>query len=155
MSLKPMKLKVKHSQRWLKVYRAAYALTGNMLGCTRTYDACACSIHLDLRPHHVAVQGQMRFNCRIRRTSGMTLFYDKLHIMTILFNHVIYMSSYYTCTGRYLLKTFFFSFTAEPPPNNTLFVHNLSYKVKEKQLKKVFQKAVSISIPQSNGKPSG
>ncbi|XP_044076321.1 nucleolin-like isoform X2 [Siniperca chuatsi] len=42
---------------------------------------------------------------------------------------------------------------AAAPPNNTLFVSNLSYNVKEKNLKKVFQKAVSINIPQRNGKP--
>ncbi|XP_072220099.1 nucleolin-like [Leuresthes tenuis] len=44
---------------------------------------------------------------------------------------------------------------AEAPPNNTLFLSNLSYNVKEKYLKNVFQKAVSISIPQSKGKPRG
>ncbi|KAI3375134.1 hypothetical protein L3Q82_021653, partial [Scortum barcoo] len=44
---------------------------------------------------------------------------------------------------------------AAAPPNNTLFVSNLSYKVKEKDLNKVFQKAVSISIPQSKGKSRG
>ncbi|XP_020505144.2 nucleolin [Labrus bergylta] len=40
-------------------------------------------------------------------------------------------------------------------PNNNLFVSGLSFKVKEKQLKKVFQKALNISIPQSKGKPKG
>ncbi|XP_076000641.1 nucleolin-like [Genypterus blacodes] len=43
----------------------------------------------------------------------------------------------------------------EPLPNNTLFVHNIPFNVKEKQLQKVFQKAVSINIPQSNGKRKG
>ncbi|KAM4552403.1 nucleolin-like isoform 2-T2 [Odontesthes bonariensis] len=45
--------------------------------------------------------------------------------------------------------------TAEAPPNNTLFLSNLSYNVKEKHLKNVFQKAISISIPHSKGKPRG
>ncbi|XP_070775211.1 nucleolin-like [Enoplosus armatus] len=44
---------------------------------------------------------------------------------------------------------------AAAPPNNILFVSNLPFNVKEKNLKKVFQKAVSIDIPQSNGKPRG
>lgn len=49
----------------------------------------------------------------------------------------------------------FFSLTAPAPPNNTLFVSNLSYNVKEKKLKNVFQKAVRINVPQSKGKPRG
>ncbi|XP_041805639.1 nucleolin-like isoform X2 [Chelmon rostratus] len=44
---------------------------------------------------------------------------------------------------------------APAPPNNTLFVSNLSYNVKEKKLKNVFQKAVRINVPQSKGKPRG
>ncbi|XP_051238407.1 nucleolin isoform X3 [Dicentrarchus labrax] len=44
---------------------------------------------------------------------------------------------------------------AAAPPNNTLFVSNLSYNVKEKNLKNVFQKAVSIKMPQSKGKSKG
>ncbi|XP_061587184.1 nucleolin-like isoform X2 [Cololabis saira] len=42
---------------------------------------------------------------------------------------------------------------AEAPPNETLFVGNLPLNVKEKHLKKVFQKAVNIILPQSQGKP--
>ncbi|KAM9350078.1 nucleolin-like [Symphorus nematophorus] len=44
---------------------------------------------------------------------------------------------------------------AAAPPNNTLFVSNLSYNVQEKNLKKVFQKAVNITIPQNKGKSRG
>ncbi|XP_035488968.2 nucleolin isoform X1 [Scophthalmus maximus] len=44
---------------------------------------------------------------------------------------------------------------AAAPPNNTLFVSNLSYNVKEKKLNQVFQKAVSIKIPQNKGKSKG
>lgn len=39
--------------------------------------------------------------------------------------------------------------------NNTLFVSNLPYKVKEKHLKKLFAQAVQINIPQSDGKAKG
>ncbi|XP_008279900.1 nucleolin-like isoform X2 [Stegastes partitus] len=42
---------------------------------------------------------------------------------------------------------------AAPRPSKTLFVGNLSSKVKEENLKSVFQNAVSISIPQSQSKP--
>lgn len=52
-------------------------------------------------------------------------------------------------------KTSFFFLTAAAPPNNTLFVKNLPYNVKDKDLKKVFQKAVSINIPQSKDKSRG
>ncbi|XP_071375906.1 nucleolin-like isoform X1 [Centroberyx affinis] len=45
--------------------------------------------------------------------------------------------------------------TAEAPPSTTLFVNNLSYTVKEKNLKKVFKTAVGINIPQKNGKSRG
>ncbi|XP_071349004.1 nucleolin-like isoform X2 [Trachinotus anak] len=41
------------------------------------------------------------------------------------------------------------------PPNNILFVSNLSYNVKEKSLNKVFQNAVSIKMPQNNDKSKG
>ncbi|KAM6918283.1 nucleolin-like [Xenentodon cancila] len=41
----------------------------------------------------------------------------------------------------------------ETSPNQTLFVGNLPFNVKEKHLKNVFQKAVSISIPQTLGRP--
>ncbi|XP_071375907.1 nucleolin-like isoform X2 [Centroberyx affinis] len=44
---------------------------------------------------------------------------------------------------------------AEAPPSTTLFVNNLSYTVKEKNLKKVFKTAVGINIPQKNGKSRG
>lgn len=37
----------------------------------------------------------------------------------------------------------------------TLFVSNLDYGVQEKSLKKLFEKAVSISIPKRTGKPRG
>ncbi|XP_051809240.1 nucleolin-like isoform X2 [Acanthochromis polyacanthus] len=42
---------------------------------------------------------------------------------------------------------------AAPPPSNTLFVSNLSSNVNEKNLKSVFQNAVSISIPERQSKP--
>nr|XP_046263352.1 nucleolin-like isoform X2 [Scatophagus argus] len=45
--------------------------------------------------------------------------------------------------------------TAAAPPNNTLFVTNLSFGAKQKDLRNVFQKAVSITIPQSKGKSRG
>ncbi|GAA6222589.1 nucleolin-like isoform X1 [Lates japonicus] len=41
------------------------------------------------------------------------------------------------------------------PPNNILFVSNLSYNVKEKKLHKVFQKAVNIKMPENKGKSKG
>ncbi|XP_041658598.1 nucleolin-like isoform X2 [Cheilinus undulatus] len=44
---------------------------------------------------------------------------------------------------------------SEVPPSNTLFVYSLSSNVKEKHLMKVFKKAVSISVPQSQGKSKG
>ncbi|XP_026229364.1 nucleolin-like isoform X2 [Anabas testudineus] len=44
---------------------------------------------------------------------------------------------------------------AAAPQNNTLFVSNLSYNVTEEKLKKVFQKAVNVKIPQARGKPKG
>ncbi|XP_056148795.1 nucleolin-like [Lampris incognitus] len=44
---------------------------------------------------------------------------------------------------------------AEIAPNATLFVNNLAFKVKEKTLKKVFQKAVSINLAKKNGKSRG
>uniref|UniRef100_A0A3B5KLZ7 RRM domain-containing protein n=1 Tax=Takifugu rubripes TaxID=31033 RepID=A0A3B5KLZ7_TAKRU len=40
-------------------------------------------------------------------------------------------------------------------PNNTLFVSNLPYRVKEATLKTVFKKAVSIALPEVNGKKTG
>uniref|UniRef100_A0A3Q3XJP7 RRM domain-containing protein n=1 Tax=Mola mola TaxID=94237 RepID=A0A3Q3XJP7_MOLML len=43
----------------------------------------------------------------------------------------------------------------EAPPNDTLFVSNLSHNINKQKLKKLFQKAVSINIPQINGKPRG
>lgn len=42
---------------------------------------------------------------------------------------------------------------AAPPPSNTLFVSNLSSNVNEKNLKSVFENAVSISIPERQSKP--
>lgn len=39
--------------------------------------------------------------------------------------------------------------------NETLFVSNLPYSVKENQLKKIFKQAVNISIPQNDGKAKG
>ncbi|XP_045570464.1 nucleolin isoform X2 [Salmo salar] len=44
---------------------------------------------------------------------------------------------------------------AEATPNNELLVTNLAYAVKEDALKEIFLKAVSVKIPQSNGKPRG
>ncbi|XP_047444706.1 nucleolin-like [Mugil cephalus] len=44
---------------------------------------------------------------------------------------------------------------AEISPNNTLFVSKLSSVVKKQNLKKLFQKAVKINIPEKNGKPRG
>ncbi|XP_046882943.1 nucleolin-like [Hypomesus transpacificus] len=44
---------------------------------------------------------------------------------------------------------------AEATPTNTLMVKNLSYKVKEDSLKKVFKKAVSVKIPKMHGKRRG
>ncbi|XP_034558264.1 nucleolin-like [Notolabrus celidotus] len=44
---------------------------------------------------------------------------------------------------------------AEVPPNNILFVNNLSYNAREKDLKKVFQTAVKVKVPQGKGKPKG
>ncbi|XP_041848735.1 nucleolin-like isoform X2 [Melanotaenia boesemani] len=44
---------------------------------------------------------------------------------------------------------------APAPPSSSLFVSNLSFKVKEKHLKDVFQKAVGISIPKAQGKARG
>lgn len=44
---------------------------------------------------------------------------------------------------------------AAAPPNNMLFVSNLSSNVKEKNLRKVFQSAVTINIPQNKGKSRG
>ncbi|XP_031663000.1 nucleolin isoform X2 [Oncorhynchus kisutch] len=44
---------------------------------------------------------------------------------------------------------------AEATPNNELLVTNLAYAAKEDALKEIFLKAVSVKIPQSNGKPRG
>ncbi|XP_036938821.1 nucleolin-like isoform X2 [Acanthopagrus latus] len=44
---------------------------------------------------------------------------------------------------------------AAAPPNNTLFVSNLSYDVNEKKLRSIFQKAVEITVPKSKGKARG
>ncbi|XP_029687011.1 nucleolin-like [Takifugu rubripes] len=44
---------------------------------------------------------------------------------------------------------------APASPNNTLFVSNLPYRVKEATLKTVFKKAVSIALPEVNGKKTG
>ncbi|XP_054452258.1 nucleolin-like [Anoplopoma fimbria] len=41
------------------------------------------------------------------------------------------------------------------PPNNTLFVSHLPYNINEKNLEKVFQTAVGISVPKSEGKSKG
>lgn len=48
-----------------------------------------------------------------------------------------------------------FFFIAPASPNNTLFVSNLPYRVKEATLKTVFKKAVSIALPVVNGKKTG
>ncbi|XP_063741027.1 nucleolin-like isoform X2 [Eleginops maclovinus] len=42
---------------------------------------------------------------------------------------------------------------AAAPPNKTLFVSNLPFNVPEKNLKNVFEKAISINLPKSQGKP--
>ncbi|XP_041751644.1 nucleolin-like [Coregonus clupeaformis] len=44
---------------------------------------------------------------------------------------------------------------AEATHNNELLVTNLAYAAKEDALKKIFLKAVSVKIPQSNGTPRG
>ncbi|XP_026168473.1 nucleolin-like isoform X2 [Mastacembelus armatus] len=44
---------------------------------------------------------------------------------------------------------------APAPPSNILFVSNLSFTVKEINLKRVFQKAVKVTIPQYKGKSRG
>ncbi|XP_067330751.1 nucleolin-like [Channa argus] len=44
---------------------------------------------------------------------------------------------------------------AAVPPNNTLFVNKLSYNVTEKTLREAFQNAVSVNMPQNEGKPRG
>ncbi|XP_060940971.1 nucleolin-like isoform X2 [Limanda limanda] len=44
---------------------------------------------------------------------------------------------------------------AAAPPNNTLFVSNMSFDLKEKTLKKYFQKAIDIKMPLSQGKSKG
>ncbi|KAF1384111.1 hypothetical protein PFLUV_G00138900 [Perca fluviatilis] len=44
---------------------------------------------------------------------------------------------------------------AAPPPNESLFVSNLPFNVNEKNLKKVFQKAVKIQVPKKQGKSIG
>ncbi|XP_053293250.1 nucleolin isoform X2 [Pleuronectes platessa] len=44
---------------------------------------------------------------------------------------------------------------AAPPPNNTLFVSNMSFDLKEKTLKKYFQKAIDIKMPLNQGKSKG
>lgn len=49
----------------------------------------------------------------------------------------------------------FFFLTAAAPPNNTLFVSNLSFDVNVKKLRSVFQKAVEITVPKSKGKARG
>ncbi|XP_059199999.1 nucleolin-like isoform X2 [Centropristis striata] len=41
------------------------------------------------------------------------------------------------------------------PPNNILFVSKLPFSVKEENIKKAFQKAVSVTVPQSQGKSRG
>ncbi|XP_061652943.1 nucleolin-like isoform X2 [Phyllopteryx taeniolatus] len=45
--------------------------------------------------------------------------------------------------------------TNEVCPNTTLFVSNLPFKVKEDDIKKVFKKAVTIAIPNKDGKAKG
>ena len=54
-----------------------------------------------------------------------------------------------------VLQTSYVFYTAEATPTNTLMVKNLSYKVKEDSLKKVFKKAVSVKIPKMHGKRRG
>lgn len=49
----------------------------------------------------------------------------------------------------------FFCLTADVAPNNILYVNNLSFIAKEKNLKKVFPKAVRIRIPKSKGQSKG
>ncbi|XP_074544488.1 nucleolin-like [Halichoeres trimaculatus] len=44
---------------------------------------------------------------------------------------------------------------AELAPNNILYVSNLSFVAKEKNLKTIFPKAVSIKLPQNKGKSKG
>ncbi|XP_062259547.1 nucleolin-like isoform X2 [Platichthys flesus] len=44
---------------------------------------------------------------------------------------------------------------AAAPPNNTLFVSNMSFDLKEKTLRKYFQKAIDIKMPLSKGKSKG
>ncbi|XP_070701369.1 nucleolin-like [Pempheris klunzingeri] len=44
---------------------------------------------------------------------------------------------------------------AAAPPNNILFVSNLPFNMKEIKLKKVFEKAVGITMPQSKSKGKG
>ncbi|XP_057712973.1 nucleolin-like isoform X2 [Corythoichthys intestinalis] len=41
------------------------------------------------------------------------------------------------------------------PPSSTLFVSNLPFKVKEKNVKKVFKKALAITIPKKDGQTKG
>ncbi|XP_077395721.1 nucleolin-like [Festucalex cinctus] len=45
--------------------------------------------------------------------------------------------------------------TKEVPPNTTLFVSNLPFKVKEINIKKVYKKAATITIPNKDGKAKG
>ncbi|KAM9844377.1 nucleolin-like isoform 2-T2 [Aulostomus maculatus] len=45
--------------------------------------------------------------------------------------------------------------TKAAPPNSALFVSNLPFSVKESNVKKVFPKAVTINMPNSNGKAKG
>lgn len=59
------------------------------------------------------------------------------------------------CNTWKLIDIFILYIIAEAAPSNTLIVKNLAYKVTEKALRKVFDNAVSIDIPLSNGKSSG
>lgn len=59
------------------------------------------------------------------------------------------------CFNPDMMERSVFSLTAAAPPNDTLFLGNLSYNVGKKDLKKVFEKAVDINIPLNQGKRRG
>lgn len=72
--------------------------------------------------------------------------------MTLCYSSSVFFVSLFFCS---LKISPLLSITAAAPPNNILFVSNLSFKLKEQSLKKVFKKAVSVTMPQKKEKSKG
>lgn len=83
----------------------------------------------------------------------------------ILFFPNTYMCSYLTLSVSTVVKSKLFFFFHDPiglflpaasgPANKTLVVNNLAFSATEEVLQSTFEKAVSIRIPQRDGRPKG